>query len=238
MKKLLSLSVASLALVAAAEYTASPLIGVTEITTTNKNTIVAVPFNSLAGAGNISVTDLVCTNGLSTGTSIYVFKDNGYKAWLLQGSGWEAATTVGEGAPYVAPGSGDEVVASPGAIWVVLTQAPTTPQHIYIYGQYTNATESAVAANASNLIANPLQSAATFALDGTPAIGDMIIIPNDGTPESYTYAKMRGSQDGVWTRSGSAPVASLSMSIQVGQGFWYVAKGSSVTKVTWSASAP
>ena len=59
-----------------------------------------------------------------------------------------------------------------------------------------------------------------------------------GTPESYTYAKMRGTENGVWTRSGSAPVASLSMSIQVGQGFWYVAKGSSVTKVTWSASAP
>ena len=94
MKKLLSLSVASLALVAAAEYTASPLIGVTEITTTNKNTIVAVPFNSLAGAGNISVTDLVCTNGLENNTWIYVHTGSAYSAWKLTAEGWQAAISA------------------------------------------------------------------------------------------------------------------------------------------------
>ena len=78
MKKLLFLAVASFAMAAVA-VDFSPTIGVTQVTTTNKNTIVAVPFNSLADGGNMSVTNLVCTNGLDNGTHIYVFKGGKYK---------------------------------------------------------------------------------------------------------------------------------------------------------------
>lgn len=228
MKMTLSLSVAAFALAAMADY--SPTIGVTEITTTNKNTIVAVPFTSLSNGGDLSVTDLVCTNGLAVGTSIYVFKNNGYKAWMLDASGWEAAATVPEGAEYSKPESGDDLVSSPGAIWVVLTAAPATSQPIYIYGQYTNATETTITTGANNLVANPLQSKAVVGFTGNPVRGDAIIIPHDGTPESYTYGKKGWTSDGA---SATLP------NIEVGQGFWYVCNSTStVTKVTWTPVTP
>ena len=83
----------------------------------------------------------------------------------------------------------------------------------------------------ANLIANPLQSDATVALSGTPAKGDVIIIPTDGAAESYSYGR------GGWVNNGvSFDLASIT--VKVGQGFWYVSKSTTgVTKVTWSAKS-
>lgn len=234
MKKLLSIAAASLAVAAfadgipAANY--SPTIGVTQITTTNKNTIVAVPFSSLADGGDISVTNLVSVNGLNQGTQIYVFKDNGYKAWILGSTGWTAVPTADVTNGITVPSSGDDIVSSPGAIWVVLDAAPAANESksFYIFGQYANVAESPVTVGASNLIANPLQTPATIGFTGTPAKGDMIIIPNDVNPESYSYGK-KG-----WGANGAAATLPT---INVGQGFWYVSKSTSeVTKVNWTAS--
>ena len=167
MKKLLSAAVAAVSIAAMADINYSPTIGVTQITTTNKNTIVAVPFTSLAGDTAISVKDLVCTNGIDVGSWIYVFKDNSYKAWQLADTGWAAATTAVEGdSGYSIPATGDENVASPGAIWVILKDAPQagTPKSIYIYGNYTNQATQVTVAAGNNLIANPLQSDANITI--------------------------------------------------------------------------
>ena len=227
MKKLLSLAVASFAMAAVADPY-SPTIGVTQVTTTNKNTIVAVPFSSLAG-GNVSVTNLVCTNGLDSGTHIYVFKDNSYKAWKLEAGGWSALDTV-SGSVLAVPSTGDDLVASPGAIWVVLPEAPAAAKTFCIYGQYAAITETAITAGANNLVANPLQSKATVGFTENPVRGDTIIIPQDGTPESYTYGK-KG-----WTSNGASATLPA---IEVGQGFWYMCNATStVTKVTWTQVTP
>lgn len=230
MKKLLLIAGVAVALAASADYT-SQTIGVTKITTTNRNTIVAVPFASLTNrTAAISANDLVCTNGLPIGTTtattqLLVFKDDGYLTWELAPEGWVPVANGAHTEDYVGANS---TIASGGAIWVVLPSAPNPSQDIYIYGDFTDQpTESAVAVG-SNLIANPLQSDATFTLAGTPIKGDQIIIPNDSNPESYTYSKK-----GKWTGDGAA-VDISSLSIKVGQGFWYVRKdGSEVSKVTW-----
>lgn len=228
MKKLISVAFASLAAVAVAS-SYSPNIGVTQISTTNKNTIVAVPFTSLSNGDNISVTDLVCTNGLESGTYIYVFKDNSYKAWSLGDSGWVPANIATLGSEISTPAAGDDLVASPGAIWVILKTAPVEAKTFCIYGQYTNVTESAIVAG-SNLIANPLQSAASVSV-AMPVAGDQIIIPGDSNPVSYTYSKKRNAETGNWTSNGA--VATLP-SVAVGQGLWYVRKsGSAATTITW-----
>ena len=226
MKKLLSLAVAAVALAAMADY-AGQTIGVTKITTTNVNTIVAVPFTSLTNSlAAISANDLVSPVGLPKDTVLQVFKNNQYYGWQLDNNGvWVA---VGDQAASQADVIANSTIACGGAIWVVLPSAPNPSQDIYIYGDFTDQpTESAVAVG-SNLIANPLQSDATFTLAGTPIKGDQIIIPNDSNPESYTYSKK-----GKWTGDGAA-VDISSLSIKVGQGFWYVRKdGSEVSKVTW-----
>lgn len=230
MKKLLSLAVATFAFAAMADYTGQT-IGVTKITTTNCNTIVAVPFTSLTNSAvAISANDLVSTNGLPADTVLQVFKNDQYYGWQLDpNEGWVAVPSVGITPADVIANS---TIACGGAIWVVLKNAPATSQDIYIYGDYTSVpTESTIVAGKANLVANPLQSNATVSLTGTPAKGDMVIIPNDGDPVSYIYNK-----NGKWV-SGGAAYDSITAVISVGQGFWYVAvSGSTVTKITWSSS--
>lgn len=227
MKKLLSLAVATFAFAAMADY-AGQTIGVTKITTTNQNTIVAVPFASLTNSlVNISANDLVSPVGLPPETVLQVFKNNQYYGWQLDNNGvWVA---VGDQAASQADVIANSTIACGGAIWVVLPSAPAVSQDIYIYGDFTEEpTESSIVAGV-NLIANPLQSDATFALSGTPVQGDQIIIPNDGNPDSYSFSKK-----GKWTGDGAA-VTITSIRIKVGQGFWYVRKdGSTVSKVTWN----
>lgn len=234
MKKLLSVVVAALSVAAMADVSYSPAIGVTKITTTNKNTIVAVPFTSLAGDTAISVKDLVCTNGIDVGSWMYVFKDGGYKAWQLADTGWAAATTAVESdSGYSIPVAGDENVASPGAIWVILKDAPAAGESkdIYIYGNYTNrATEVSVAVG-NNLIANPLQSDATIAFEGTPTKGDVIIIPADDSPVSYSYGR------GGWVDNGNS-VDLASITVKMGQGFWYISRSATgVSKIKWTVKS-
>ena len=234
MKKLLSFAVAALSIAAVADVSYSPTIGVTEITTTNKNTIVAVPFTSLGGDEAISVTDLVCTNGIDVGSWIYVFKAGGYKAWHLGNSGWEAATTANEGeSDYSTPTAGDENVASPGAIWVILKDAPAAnePKSIFIYGNYTNPATSVSIAAGNNLIANPLQTDATITIANPTAL-DQIIVPNDVKSVVYTYAAT-----GKWCKIEGKKRTEGTPEIPVGQGFWYISKatGTSNTSVSFTA---
>lgn len=230
MKKLLSLAVAAVALAAMADY-AGQTIGVTKITTTNVNTIVAVPFTSLTNSlAAISANDLVSPVGLPKDTVLQVFKNNQYYGWQLDNNGvWVA---VGDQAASQADVIANSTIACGGAIWVVLPSAPNPSQDIYIYGDFTTEpTQSSIAPGVANLIANPLQSDATVALSGAPAKGDVIIIPTDGAAESYSYGR------GGWVNNGvSFDLASIT--VKVGQGFWYVSKSTTgVTKVTWSAKS-
>ena len=81
MKKLLSITVASLAFAAVADY-AAPQIGVTTITATSKNTIIPVPFKALSdGTSGITVTDLVKTNGLPNNTWLLAYNGTNYSSW-------------------------------------------------------------------------------------------------------------------------------------------------------------
>ena len=228
MKKLLLIAVATLVFAASAEYT-SQTIGVTKITTTNQNTIVAVPFASLNGGGLISANDLVCTNGLPPNTALQVFANNQYYVWELDPAGWVPAPATGM---YDTDVINNSTIACGGAIWVVLPSVPAISQDIYIYGDFSEpTTESSIAADHANLIANPLQSDATFALSGAPVKGDMIIIPSDGSAESYSYGR------GGWVNNGNS-IDLASITVKVGQGFWYVSKSTSgVSKIIWSAKS-
>lgn len=228
MKKLLFIAVASSALVAVAEYT-SQTIGVTEITTTNANTIIAVPFASLNGGGNISANDLVCTNGLEHGTALHVFKDNTYYSWALDRSaGWLPAPGTSQSSEVVIANSD---VACGGAIWIVLPEVPSTPKSIFIYGDFSSPVmASSLVSGKDNLVANPLQSKATITVE--PAVGDVLTVTKDGVADKYEFKqnKKQTSLSG-WRKDGTS--ASLPQ-IEVGQGIWYKRAGADTT-ITWTA---
>lgn len=243
MKKLLSIAVASFAVATIADPF-SPTIGVTKIPLTYKDTIISVPFASLTDGGNISVTDLVCTNGLTVGEDIlYVFENNTYTGWLLTEAGWTKATTQ---TPTGDPGSSDGKVASAGAIWISLQNAPAANKTVSIYGKWVNQAETVTAiaaatatADKQNLVANPLQSNA-FAIVSNAAKGDTIIFPKGDTIERYVYNNSRSDANTYVWRKNSVVIDPQKIPVGIGQGFWYVrAKGSqdkTDATITWEAA--
>jgi len=214
MKKLLTIAAASLAFAAVADTTYSPKIGVTAITTSYKNTIVAVPFTALDGSGAIAADDLVSTNGLALGTALYVFKDGTYYPFCLTAEGWSATeSSSGSTTITVEQVEENKTVASGGAIWLVLPETPSEAKTFYIYGAYDTVPTTSSLAVGNNLIANPLQSAATITV--TPESGDQIIVTKDEGADTYSYRVNSKTNAGAWRKDGAA--ASLP-TIAVGQG--------------------
>jgi len=224
MKTILSLAAASLALVAIAEP--SPIIGVTQISTTNKNTLVAVPFTSLTNSTvALSVKDLVCTNGLENNTWIYVHSGSAYSAWKLTAEGWQAAISATPDQIIGASAAeANQTVNYGTSFWIVLPEAPAagTPKTFCIYGNATVLPSSPAITAGVNFVANTTQADATLVVSGMVA-GDEIVIPQDGTSLRYKYTVPKaGAPAGItagWKRNG-ANVGSIT--IPVGQGFWYI----------------
>lgn len=230
MKKLLTIAVASFAIAAVADYTA-PQIGVTTITATAKNTIIPVPFKALSdGTSNITVTDLVKTNGLPNNTWLLSYDGTRYNSWRYNEGQWQAAVYANESGSIA--GSLSSQLTCGGAIWIVLPDAASYNVPVTIYGAYATGVTSAIAEGGANgvatLVANPLQAEAVISV--TPQAGDQIIIPD--SESIYSYRTKKGGSDGTWRYNGAS--ATLP-SFRVGQGFWYVrAAGGAGTEITWA----
>ena len=231
MKKLLSIAVAALASAAIAELVNVADVGITAVSTTLENTIVAVPYESLRGitSGTIAVADVVKTDGLPGGTILYAYdkNSNSYYAWGIDNGAWVPAATVTKDTPKPASsaGSANYTVSTGSAIWLCLPSVPNGTQTFYLYGKYVAPGTVAFAAG-RNLVANISQSEVSNLADRITGAqkGDMIIAP-DGT--MYT-----NSRKGRWVSGGETPTIGLP-TIAAGQGFWYIAKGAG--SINWGA---
>lgn len=230
MKTILSLAAAFLALVAIAEPEPSPIIGVTQISTTNKNTLVAVPFTSLTNSTvALSVKDLVCTNGLENNTWIYVHSGSAYSAWKLTAEGWQAAISATPAQIIEASAAeANQTVNYGTSFWIVLPEAPAagTPKTFCIYGNAT-ALPSALPAitEGVNFVANPNQADATLTVVGMVP-GDEIVIPQDGANLRYQYGISKKTKEGNWLNNGAI---ADSIQVKCGQGFWYITTNTAQT---------
>ena len=238
MKKLLAMAISTGALAALAVDVAT--VGVTEVTTTNQNTIVAVPFEKLGG-GDIDVHDIVKTTGLPVGTQLFVFNGSSYTAWTIdQGTPnkWTGLTTASkvDGVDILPPQSTEYNLAAGSAIWLVLPTAPAanTPQKFIVYGAYKTGVTSKVVKGA-NLVANPLQGKAEFVYDATD--GDTIVVPNDfAAPKYYYYGTI--NENKCWYSKGEGrfakPVVGAPV-LEIGRGFWYVSKNADDGEMSWKS---
>ena len=222
MKKLLSLSLASLAFAAVADIT----VGVTAISTTTKNTIVPVPYSKIGTNAAIAPNELVKAKNLPNGTMLYVFNGESYYAWSQKDGAWVIPDTVSTISGVTVTTSESCTLDKGSALWVVLPEAKS--QTIYVYGDGVSPATSSTVAAGNRLVANPLQTAASFTVTGATA-GDIITIPSDsGAPTLFRYNGTKWRTFGP----GIAPTdASLSMA--AGQGFWYSAKGQ--VTINWTA---
>lgn len=228
MKKLLSIAMSVFA--ASAFAAGSTEIGLTEISTTNQNTIVAVPFASLTnGVADIAAKDLVKVANLPLETQMFIFNGEQYSAFIVVDGAWSPLTNVTDvnvKGVTVSAGDANATLVKGSAIWIVLPAAPAAPQKLYIYGAYQTGVTSAIA-KGMNLVANPLQGEADFAITATK--GDQITVPNDNAaPTVYTY---NGS---TWKTVVNNEKIEGKPSVPAGRGFWYNSKAESSGTMSWS----
>ncbi len=235
MKKLLSIAAASLAVSAIAAYTPVS-VGVTKITTTNKDTIVPVAFKSLSDGENIPVAQLVNPDGLVDGTTLFVYNGSGYTAWILGSGVWTGTATVTKDGISATAGGESAKLAPGSAVWIVRPGTDeAASRDIYVYGAYPSpaVTTSTAAAGVSTLVANPLQSSATISITGLTK-GDVILVPTSDSTNPARYVCTTAGETPVWKVGRTAtPLPTFTM----GQGFWYVPTStSSGATITWTAA--
>ena len=229
MKKLLSLSLASLAFAAVADY--QPIqVGVTAIQTTSKNTIVAVPYSAIGTSTPIAPKDLVKAANLPEETMLYVFNGTSYYAWKNDGNGaWilpDLVSTTVAGV-NVSTTSGSVTLNKGSALWVVLPEGVEYPKTIYVYGNGASPATTSTVSAGNCLVANPLQTTASFNVEGA-TLGDIITIPNDSNaPTLYRYNGTKWRTFGPCIKPVDA-----TFSIATGHGFWYSAQGN--VTINWT----
>ena len=243
MKTFIAATFASVA-VAAWANSFSPVIGVTEITATSQNTIIPIPYTSLANSANyVTLADLVRTTGLPAGTWLLAFDGDEYEAWTLQedGGSWIPGTyaSTNMGGTSVAQGANTKEFAPGGAFCIVLPNAPSADeQKIYVYGSYFDSVTFTVPAGKTMLVSNPKQEKSTPHVSGAVAKDQMVCIKS-GVVTTYTY---NGTKWGRWVTTTTEGKSSLEFveglpELEVGDGFWYKSKKSTAVSAEEGSSA-
>ena len=235
MKKLLSIAVCASAVAAFADPTPTTVtletVGVTAITSTYTNTVVAVSYKELGDLdSNITVSNIVKTANLSDGDLLYVFNDGKYQSYTLKTAGgvkyWDRTLdyVVGSNGQLTTdntPAANIATLASGSGIWLVRPNGWEGASFtFYIYGKSAPVTTVNVAANTTALVGNPTQTSKAPSISGATS-GDQILVPANNKVGMQTY-NYNGS---VWsTRINKVRQEGLP-TINAGTGFWYVAKG-------------
>jgi hypothetical protein len=229
MKKLLTIAVCASAVAAFATDVPVSLgeVGVTAVSSSTTNTVIAVSYTDLASAGNITASNLVKTANLTVGDRLYVYDSGDFKAFELALSGsvkyWQGTATVvpKDGiASLVAATSADSVRVAVGTgVWLVRGSGwDGNPFTFYIYGKPVDSL-SPVSVSGSALVGNPTQVSKAPTFTSGPTNGDQMIVP---------YANKLGAK--IWKYSSSnskwwvtpSETSATAPTIPAGTGFWYV----------------
>ena len=238
MKKLLSIAVCASAVAASAADVPVTLgqVGVTAITSSTTNTIVAVSYTDLASDGNITASNLVKTANLTVGDHLYVYKgNNSMDAFELDVAGgvkyWKPSSVVSpmaDGVSISASSSADSVTVPVGSgVWLVRGSGYTGGSFtFYIYGKPASPAAVSVTAETSALVGNPTQTdkAPTFTVG--PNNNDKILVPHNGSAtgmRTWTYSSTKK----LWwyKEGGNRTFQAAAPTIPAGSGFWYAAAG-------------
>lgn len=235
MKKFLSSALCAAAVSAFASSTEAVLgqVGVTAITSSLSNTIVAVSYDDLAGGSGMVVSNFVKTTNLGEGDQLAIFKGTGtYDTWVLKQSGnvkyWEKnekTFTVGaDGKLEEGTGaSASDVTNAVGAgIWLIRKEMPTESFTFYIYGKPATAKTIKTVPGVWNLVGNPTQGNVTITNGiAQAANNDAILVPEEKGLVTYIYKEKADNGKGAWCRAAGADgVLGGAPTIEGGKGFW------------------
>lgn len=186
--------------------------------------LVTAPFAGYGSAANITVADVLLTDGLVAGDILYIQDTTKgmYNRYTLGDSGWEPAKKItinADGTRTEGSKSADVAEVQRGKpFWL-----ETAATKVTLLGQTADQTKQSVAVTSGsyNLVApttseNPVALTAVFGTDG-----DRILLAS-----GVKYMKVSGA----WKQVSPARVDASSVVIPVGVGFWYMpSSGSSIT---------
>lgn len=205
---------------------------------TQKQTLLAVPFEGYEEAGKVKVADIVKTSNLAKDSKLYVPTSDGqYDTWTLDENGqWIPGVKVSVGsdgtvAPSETGSAEDRKINRGDAFWLEPVFASGNAGTVFLLGQGDGTPgTSTVAAKVWNLVGNASTEEVSLAgLESSDL--DQIIVQVDGALRYYTYKGAKGGwryQIGTdWSKPDTKP-----LKIAPGQGFWY--KSDEARIINWT----
>ena len=242
MKRLLSIALC-VAAVSAFGDTTIPLgqVGVTAISSSLQNTIVAVSYDDLTGGSGTVVSNFVKTANLTEGDQLAIFRGSGtYDTWVLETKDgvkcWakndKTFTVEADGQLKEGTGmSASDIAQAVGTgIWLCRKRKPTSAFAFYIYGKPATTKTIRTEPGVWNLVGNPGQSAVTITKGIVPAANnDAILVPAEDGLVTYVFktkADDGNGGKGAWCRAAGADgVLGPAPVIEGGKGFWIMTAG-------------
>ena len=224
MKKLLSIALCATVFSAFATSTEALLgeVGVTAITSSLSNTIVAVSYDDLAGGSGMVCSNLVKTTNLTPGDSLVEFRDDKYTGWVLvedeqtKVKYWReqlGAFVDNAGKQLTLVGSSADTVTNTvgTGIWLVRQNPIDTngnTNSFYIYGKPVSNSKSTTVAGKWTLIGNPKQETVTITEDkvvGASYLDELVVpVDPDGKLCRYQFKEGNGwrttDANGEWVK--------------------------------------
>ena len=247
MKKILSIALCAAAVSAFADPAETVLgqVGVTAITSSLQNTIVAVSYDDLdpSVTSGIAISNLVKTANLEEGDQLAIYVNGEYTTWRLAVNGsvkyWEKNTatftigsdgqqTTGEGAP-----ASDVTAAVGTGIWLCRKTPPAESFTFYIYGKPSTAKTITTTPGVWNLVGNPTQGDVPItAAIARGANNDEIRVPGKNGLVNYLYKSGANEGKGGWCRAaGAAGQLGPAPTVNAGMGFWI--KTANAVEINW-----
>jgi hypothetical protein len=236
------------------ELPSENIVGVLEVASTMTNTLVAVPWVSLAqdpklaDSSAVKISDFVNTSHLTHGDSLQVankgFIYNQWN-WDKAGNKWDKSQTITTGGVVTPSEANEHSLNRNGTVWVSRNNPEAKP--FFVIGQYSSSSVSLTIEAGSaekrvcTLVPNPsLEAVAvnSYNWNGKPVVGDFIRIPNEkGVPLNLSwngsewgrYVKVPGERYSVWRNNEVVPA---------GTGFWYMRQGGESFEITLPKSDP
>ena len=250
MKKLLSIALCATAVSAFGNDATLGTVGVTAISSTLTNTIVAVSYDdlALASGSGIAVSNFVKTTNLTKGDQLAVFTNGVYSTWRLEQVGdtgpkyWakneKEFTVDSDGKLEQGTGSAasDVTQAVGTGIWLI-RQNPTdgsgNAKPFYIYGKPSTAMTITTKSGVWNLVGNPTQGDVPITAAIVPgANNDEIRVPGKNGLVNYLYKTGANKGKGGWCRAaGATGQLESAPTIKAGMGFWV--KTVSAVEINW-----
>lgn len=222
------------------------------VTPGTANVMLSIPLSACGTAGDIKVTDLVLTTGLSEGTVLKAEKSTpgtGWDVWTIQNKLWVATSTANAETQAQSEDPAVATLSRGRAVWL---ERPSVDKDktIYLYGQL-NETQASTEVRAGTL------EEPVFTLLGNPKPEDFkLSTANDwkGCENGDQIFLTQGGnvviierKNDVWNKVTTkvievgvhnvidvvyTPVTEADVTVPAGQGFWYRSVGGNPT-ITW-----